>query len=104
MAWNDQRDRIGAASATNRARRSRELACHLAISARFADGNSRQRVPDAATKRGAFGRERNGEAELRIRKIALELAARALRDRVGGCLRALARREVFDAGDGTRSR
>src|ERR1700682_3148083 len=66
MTGNDERDRIGAARPANRPRRASELARDLAIGARLADWNSRQRVPNAAPKRGARGRQWKREAEQRI--------------------------------------
>src|ERR1700681_3552361 len=55
VTGNDKRDRIGAARAADRPRCAAELARDLAVSARLADRNRRQRVPDAAPKRGARG-------------------------------------------------
>ena len=99
MAGNDQRDRIGAAGATDCTRRRRKLARHFAVGARLADRNPRQRVPDPAAERRAFRCQRQVKRNSRIGQITLELAARALCDRIGWAPARARSRQVFDAGD-----
>src|SRR5262249_54848087 len=70
----------------------------LAVASRSSRRDGGDSRPDAALERGAGGRERKAETELRVGEVGLELRAGALGDAVAGGKRRASGPEEDDLG------